>query len=952
MSTTGRFLPTMHIRLFAVFLSVLAIGFSYFGINDPFAIVNSETIRAQPKGWPSGKSIRSGFDFAEAFDADKHCTFGYPDSISCPGVHTTDGKHLLPNAATMMPATEWEIIQGINGKAHRTNKNTISYGDVQIPSTFEIPDMPNSAKLDEYILTHKETGQMHDWANVCLREEDDHGMLDNKYKTIYRDNQRIFDPYALDRVVYVLPIRIFGEYKAGEKAVKKLAAAACTYTFVFPTSEADNLYMMGCYQTTSETERRRARYAFGMDADIDAETREVSFRKFINAIKIYVDGYTSETMPAKDSFMGHYLWQYARHDQTTGNNPTRIGMEALVEPDFYLVDCKADPKSITAAHCATEASTTVSHTLTGFALRNRPWVKMACDVKADLSALEDKTDITKVVWRYPLEFTTKEDDYKVVLKTGATYKALHAAIDCEYVDADGDTAILKGGDGACTLEKTVSKTKVTFRIRDPTVDLGTMIAGIAQTDGTVKTLADLIKFDCESTAAKATQYPADIGTHVYKMTDAHWEGLFDFMEIYVENYQKNRGVTFDGVSMDGTHPDPWGGNAENQKNNFWQPLGPHPMTTSELCLSTMNSYHNHPSSATAQDKSHNGIVTYANLGGTEGRTCLGTDNALRHKENCRGQHATAQFTDGWGGNAANKASYFEQATVSRFATVDVLEQQLFRAIQYGWWYRGEDMLDDKMKAMSTLAHHTDQITDDDKHCDSFTSPSSTFTSRDERFDYTLKHKDHNHPMVLSMAFQDSTTHSKPHYAPHLEHSVGGIFVNKYANTFFDHVDQSPTNDLKCQNTCKNIKATNSVILVSGALYLISIMGLLMPYDDNSGMVSMQTKAFLVMFFTITTCFTVSMFVHAGSLQRIQTGKLECTFHNDTNFFEPSKEIHILENTDTAPGFGLILLWLGSSFSAMCWFITLALVIAVMQSTDQTYLGGVRVNEFFFNSAKL
>ena len=179
--------------------------------------------------------------------------------------------------------------------------------------------------------------------------------------------------------------------------------------------------------------------------------------------------------------------------------------------------------------------------------------------------------------------------------------------------------------------------------------------------------------------------------------------------------------------------------------------------------------------------------------------------------------------------------------------------------------------------------------------------------------------------------------------------IGGIPIELHANTHFDQIGDSMNTDLKCQKTCKNIKATNGVILVAGALYLISVIGLILPYNDSDGKPNMQTKAFLFVFFVITTCFTVSLLIHSGSLQRIQTGHLECTFHNDTAFFDVTTDnLKMLENTDTQVGYGLLLLWIGAGFSALCWFVTAALTIAVMQAKDQTYLGGVSVNEFFFN----
>ena len=161
------------------------------------------------------------------------------------------------------------------------------------------------------------------------------------------------------------------------------------------------------------------------------------------------------------------------------------------------------------------------------------------------------------------------------------------------------------------------------------------------------------------------------------------------------------------------------------------------------------------------------------------------------------------------------------------------------------------------------------------------------------------------------------------------------------------MDESTTSDIKCQNTCKNVKATNGVMFVSGALYTILLIGLVLPYGQAGSTIQSATaplKMFLFFFLVVSTVFTISSAVHAGSLQRVDTGKLQCTFYNDTGFFDPTK-YEVTGGSDTDLGMGLILLWIGVSLSALVWFIILGLFIGTVPQL-KTNLPYVSLNEFF------
>ena len=961
----------MHIRLFAIFLSALAIGFSYFGMNDRFALQNSETVRSRPEGWPADKSIRAGFGVA---NNDGDCDLkNWPKSVECDSVWVDDTKkeNLKSTVATIMPRQNWEIKQGINGKAQRTEKSTISYEDVQLPDDWKIPDLPTNSQIDDYLEHHKDDGKMDDWKLTCLRDEDDNE-IGSRYKRIMREGQNIFDPHALDRELFVVPVRIYGDFKEGSKAAKKAVEDVCTISLIFPTTRRNDLYMFGCYQTSLASHRRAAKKAFGIkDNDDVGELHDRDFAKFIDAIKEYVDGYTTDATPAADSYLGEWLTEYTSGNaKTSGQDgfpqPVNIGTYRTIlksgsehySGDYLIDGCTESGRegAISHRHCTNnaDAGATLATSVQDHAfLAKKTWAKHVCSKKAGVTTtLEDKAGVTKII--YPIEFKFKDiQDSPLVLKTGKTHAEVNKFIECKHADAAKATHFnLLGGEGSCSIENIAhaDRTKFIFRVRQPGIDL---MDYFGYTNG--KTSADTFDFMCGNYDGIAGNMAGDAakqkGTHTATLSDTHYKTLFKFMELHVDAHMKHRKKTFQGTNIDVVrrhNNDVWGNAVDyngvdvntDADGYMWQPLGPNKMTVSDMCLSTMNTYHLHRTGVTKDDRKHNDLAPYQMLGGTTS-VChddLGQQYAIDTL--CRGQYSTEQI-DG------AITAFVESFVYSRFATVDLPERQVFRAAQYGWWYRGDDMLNEKMHAMSTLGFHTDALTHDQDSCDSFVHPGSEHTPSQQRFFLEMSKKPSDyHPMVVgaSANYPFSADYSMHKYGV----QKGQLTPNDFANTLFTHADEGTTTDIKCQNTCKNIKATNGVILVAGALYLISVIGLLLPYDQNKGSANMQTKAFLLLFFVVTTCFTVSLLIHAGSLQRVQSGRLECTFHNDTGFFEGIEGVDIVDNTDTTLGYGLLLLWIGGGFSALCWFITLALVIAVMQGKEDTYISGVSVNEFFFS----
>lgn len=967
----------MHIRLFAIFLSALAIGFSYFGMNDRFALQNSETVRSRPEGWLSDKSIRDQYD---ADGGNGKCTLeNWPKSVECSDVYVDDTKKekLKSTAATIMPRQNWEIKQGINGKAQRTEKSTISYDDVQLPDDWKIPDLPTNSKIDEYLEHHKDDGRMDDWKLTCLRDEDDNE-IGSRYKRIMRDGQNIFDPHALDRELFVVPVRIYGDFKEGSKAAKKAVEDVCTISLIFPTTRRNDLYMFGCYQTSLASHRRAAKKAFGIkDNDDVGELHDRNFAKFIDKIKDFdgggIDGYTTDATPARDSYLGQWLVEYLQgHAKTTGGDgyPKPVHKDEYrdklvvnaeyVGGDYLLDGCSEEGKeeAISHRHCTNDntfdgADLTDDKTQAHGFIARETWAKHVC-VNDGVSTLKDidGTLTPKIV--YPIEFQFKDiTNSPLVLKTGKKHAEVNKLIECKSAEgAKADHFNLLGGEGSCSIENLADgdKAKYTFRVRQPGINLMDYFGFKATKDS-----SDTFNFMCTSyDELKTMNVAGDLtkqkGTHTATMSAKMYKTLFKFMEKHVDAHMKHREKTFQGTNIGVVrrhNAEEWFTDVKyndevvnsHADGYMWQPLGPNKITASDMCLSTMNTYHSHRTGVTKDLVKHNDLAPYQMLGGMSHTCHVDAGDQYELDSECRGQHSSDQIH-------AN-IKFKESFVYSRFATVDLPERQVFRTAQYGWWYRGDDMFNEKMHAMSTLGFHTDALTHDQDSCDSFVHPGSEHTPSQQRFFLEMNSKPTDyHPMVVgaSANYPFSAEYSMHGYGV----QKGQLTPNDYANTLFTHADEGTATDIKCQNTCKNIKATNGVILVAGALYLISVIGLLLPYDQNKGGANMQTKGFLLLFFVVTTCFTVSLLIHAGSLQRVQSGRLECTFHNDTGFFEGIEGVDIVDNTDTTLGYGLLLLWIGGGFSALCWFITLALVIAVMQGKEDTYISGVSVNEFFFS----
>lgn len=514
---------------------------------------------------------------------------------------------------------------------------------------------------------------------------------------------------------------------------------------------------------------------------------------------------------------------------------------------------------------------------------------------------------------------------------------LENLIECRHTDEPYFN--IKGGTQGCVLNG-VTPNNVVIRMKNPLVSLADV--GKCQDNAVDQADFSSVTLSAPSVVAAQRGKMGGAGTAKNTLSEANYFTLIDYMEDFVDAWiERGESFAFPTRTYKSRNNVQWWIGSE-----LFQPLGPDSMTVAHLCQSTMNTYHKHPIPTTPALTHANGKFPAQAFMGLGSQHCLHTttnnyNGPTAIGDWCVGQHVV----DAVGARktvVAGIANQFQFVngdigstgawSMARFATVDYPEYEIFRTIQFQWWYRGEEILEEKLNDLSGIAHYTDSITADEEHCDSFVSPGHERTVNTDRFAYT-NGRFVTHGLIAGMDTVSGQTGV----------SVGGISPEPFADTTFTSVEESTTGDIKCQNTCKRIKATNGVMLVSGGIYTILLIGLLLPYDTTSG-ITEQLKLFLFVFLVVSTVFTVSTAVHSGSLQRIDSAKLECTFYNDTDFFDQEK-YDVNDGTDTVLGQGMILLWTATALSACVWFIILALFVGAMKGNSSGSY--VSVNDFFF-----